>query len=232
MDDDDEKRERWERATAWPGIAASALFLVAYSWNILDETKPQALKVALLAVLLVVWLFFLVDYVVRFSLARHKLHFVRKYPIDLLSVFLPMTRPFRLLTTLRRIPGLRGNTSSHLRRRVLIIAASFVLMFLYVIALAELQAERDAHGANILTFGDSLWWACVTLATVGYGDYYPVTLQGRLLAVVLMAGGIVIVGTASATIVSYLADHTQHLRRTGAQEEDAEHPHDGTNDRG
>jgi voltage-gated potassium channel len=50
------------------------------------------------------------------------------------------------------------------------------------------------------------------MSTVGYGDYYPVTLLGRLLAVVLMIGGIAIVGTASATIVSYLTERTQHLR--------------------
>jgi voltage-gated potassium channel len=123
-----------------------------------------------------------------------------------------MARPFRLLTGLSRIHGLRGNTAAHLRRRVLIIAASFVLMFIYVVALAELQAERYAHGSNIRTFGDALWWACVTMSTVGYGDYYPVTLTGRLLAVVLMIGGIAIVGTASATIVSYLNERTAHLR--------------------
>ncbi|MGO4299280.1 potassium channel family protein [Leifsonia sp. RAF41] len=211
-DEDDSKRLRWERATAWPGIAASVLFLVAYSWNILDESKSPALNAVLIVVLVAVWAFFLVDYVMRLILAKHKAEFVRHNPVDLLSVFIPMARPFRLLTGLRHLPGLQGNSGSHLRRRVVIIAASFIVMFIYVISLAEFQVERFAHGSNIRSFGDAVWWACVTMATVGYGDYYPVTVPGRVLAVVLMIGGVAIVGTASATIVNYLNDRTRVMR--------------------
>lgn len=209
----DAKRERWERATGWPAMGASFVFLIAYSWNILDERPTADLHRVLVIVLLAVWAFFLVDYVVRLVLAEHKLRFVRRNPIDLLSVFLPLIRPFRLLTGLSRIPALRGNTAAHLRRRVLIVAGTTVVMFVYVIALAEFRVERYADGSNIRSFGDAVWWACVTMATVGYGDYYPVTVPGRVLAVILMIGGIAIVGTASATIVSYLTERTQHLRR-------------------
>jgi voltage-gated potassium channel len=223
---DDAKRLRWERATAWPGIAASALFLVAYTWQVLEESKPPLLAAGLLVVIVVIWCFFAVDYIVRITLASDKLLFVRKNPIDLLSVLLPAARPFRLLTGLSRLPGLRGNTPSHLRRRVIIIAATSVLMFIYVISLAELQAERHAPGANIKSFGDALWWAAVTMATVGYGDYYPVTVPGRLLAVVLMIGGVAVVGTSSATIVSYLTERTQNLRIARRREEAGEDPPD------
>ncbi|MBW8871115.1 MAG: potassium channel family protein [Leifsonia sp.] len=222
------RRDRWERATAWPGVAASVLFLIAYSWNILEEHKSRALTVTLIAILVVVWLFFLGDFVIRLMLSKDKGSFVRHNPVDLLSVFLPMARPFRLLTSLHRIPALGGDSGSHLRRRVIITAASFIVMFIYVISLAVFQAERYAHGSNIRSFGDSVWWACVTMSTVGYGDYYPVTIQGRVLAVVLMIGGIVIVGTASATIVSYLTDRTQRLRA----ERERNHPHDSGHDRG
>lgn len=212
---DDAKRLRWERDTAWPGIAGSVLFLVAYTWTVLSDDRPVLLSVVLLGVLGLVWAFFLVDYVVRFLLAEDRPKFVRHNVVDLLSVLLPLARPFRLLGDLSRIPMLRGNTPAHLRRRVLIIAGTFILMFIYIIALAEYQVEHTAKGANILTFGDALWWACVTMATVGYGDYYPVTVGGRLLAIVLMIGGIAIVGTASATVVSYLNERTQHLRHRG-----------------
>ena len=83
---------------------------------------------------------------------------------------------------------------------------------MFFLALATLQAERDAPGANIVTFGDAIWWAIVTIATVGYGDLYPVTPLGRFYAVLLMAGGIAIVGTASATIISYLNERVAGLR--------------------
>lgn len=209
---DDARRDRWERATAWPGVVASVAFLIAYTWDILEEHPPAWLHALLVAVLVAVWVFFAGDYVVRLVLAEDKGRFVRRNKVDLLSVFLPMARPFRLLTGVSRIRAFRGDTASHLRRRVIVIAASFVVMFIYTIALAVFRAERYAPGGNIHSFGDAVWWACVTMATVGYGDYYPVTVTGRVLAVTLMMGGIAIVGTASATIVSYLNERTQHLR--------------------
>ena len=50
--------------------------------------------------------------------------------------------------------------------------------------------EHGHPGANITNLGDALWWAVVTIATVGYGDYYPVTAVGRVIAVFIMLGGI------------------------------------------
>jgi voltage-gated potassium channel len=57
-----------------------------------------------------------------------------------------------------------------------------------------------------VAFGDSLWWAFVTLATVGYGDFYPVTFPGRLVAAGLMAAGIAVVGVVTATAASWLIE--------------------------
>jgi Ion channel len=51
-------------------------------------------------------------------------------------------------------------------------------------------AEHEHQGANITKLGDALWWAVVTIATVGYGDYYPVTAVGRIIAVMMMLSGI------------------------------------------
>lgn len=221
---DEAKRSRWEAATVWPGIVASIGFLVAYSWTVLDPHLPQGLYRLLIWVLGVIWLAFLVDYVVRLRLAVDKRGFIRHNVVDLLSVLIPVARPFRLIVDLFRLPSLRGDSGSHLRRRIIIVASTFVLMFIYVISLAVFQVERSAPGANIRSFGDSLWWACVTMATVGYGDYYPVTLTGRLLAIVLMIGGVAIVGTASATIVNYLGEQTQVARERRRRE----HERDGS----
>lgn len=223
MSGDEGRRARWEDATAWPLLAASALFLVAYSWSILQPSRPAWFGALLTAVLFAVWAAFLVDYVVRLSLSRRKWLFVRSNPIDLASVLFPVARPFRLLRELQRIPLLRGRSPAHVRSRVLIVAGSSVVMFVYVISLAVYQAERYAPHASIRSFGDAVWWACVTIATVGYGDYAPVTITGRIFAVVLMIGGVAIVGTASATIVSYINEHSQHLRQAPRQREPMDH---------
>jgi voltage-gated potassium channel len=52
-----------------------------------------------------------------------------------------------------------------------------------------LDAERSSPDANISDFGDAIWWAATTMTTVGYGDHYPVTAAGRLVAFGLTIGG-------------------------------------------
>lgn len=74
-------------------------------------------------------------------------------------------------------------------------------------ALAVLDAERTSSNANITSFGDAVWWAVTTMTTVGYGDRYPTTSQGRLAAIALMIGGIAVLGTVNATLASWLVQH-------------------------
>ena len=84
---------------------------------------------------------------------------------------------------------------------------------LFVASLAMLDAERNAAGSNITTFGDSLWWALTTVTTVGYGDHYPVTLIGRCVAGALMLAGIALIGVVTASFASWLVE------RVAAEEE-------------
>ena len=63
---------------------------------------------------------------------------------------------------------------------------------------------RGAPGSTIETFGTALWWAITTVTTVGYGDVYPVTTQGRLVAGVLMVAGVAFLGAVTATLSSWL----------------------------
>jgi voltage-gated potassium channel len=198
--------DAWENGTELAQFVLAALFLFAYSVLILDRDLSQAFAIAFGVIIAVVWAAFLGDYILRFTLSSPKLKFFQHNLIDLASVFFPVARAFLLLKYLRKLPFLRTNSGASVRSRVVIYAATFVVLFVYIISLAELRAERDAPGATIVSFGDSIWWACVTLATVGYGDYVPVTITGRVLAVLLMIGGVAIIGTASATIVSYLGE--------------------------
>jgi voltage-gated potassium channel len=79
-------------------------------------------------------------------------------------------------------------------------------------ALSVYHVEHTASGASIRTFGDSLWWAASTLATVGYGDVVPVTVPGRLIAVVLMGCGLALLGAVTGSFSSYLM---QRFARAG-----------------
>lgn len=70
--------------------------------------------------------------------------------------------------------------------------------------------------------GKALWWAFVTITTVGYVDVSPITLQGRLIAVGLMIGGVVLIGVVTATLASWIVqevteEDTEHQASTKAQ---------------
>jgi voltage-gated potassium channel len=82
-----------------------------------------------------------------------------------------------------------------------------VLLILIVLAVSStlvLQFESKNPDANITTGGDAMWWAVVTITTVGYGDKYPITPGGRLTAVVVMAAGVGIIGALASILSSIL----------------------------
>ncbi|MDQ1704372.1 MAG: voltage-gated potassium channel, partial [Frankiaceae bacterium] len=88
-------------------------------------------------------------------------------------------------------------------------AAAAAALIVVVIGTVVLNAERDAAGSNIHSFGDALWWAAPTVTTVGYGDRYPVTGLGRALAVVLMVTGIAVLGVVTAAVAAWFVRVSQ-----------------------
>ncbi len=206
------------RPLLWVGLG----FIVSYSVLVLVPTLTGWVQGVLLLLLGLSWVLFVLDYVLRLVLTprRERWAFVRANLLDLLSAFIPLFRSFKVVTLLLSAPIFHRRDGDVVRTRVMLSAACYAIMFVYFIALATLQHERYAPGASITTFGDALWWACVTIATVGYGDVYPVTGLGRVYAVTLMAGGIVIVGTASAVVISYLNERMLGSRDEGANDAD------------
>jgi voltage-gated potassium channel len=95
-------------------------------------------------------------------------------------------------------------------------AAQGVAALLLVASLAVLDAERGAKGATINTFGDAAWWAFTTVTTVGYGDRYPITGQGRLIAGGLMLAGIALLGIVTASLASWLIDKVRDVEEHAA----------------
>lgn len=74
------------------------------------------------------------------------------------------------------------------------------------------SAERGAPGARLTTYPRALWWSVETATTVGYGDYYPVTLWGRLIAVVVMVVGITAYGMVTAALATWFVGRDEERR--------------------
>lgn len=83
---------------------------------------------------------------------------------------------------------------------------TIMTFFMLLLGMFGFYAFETGHNTNIDSFGDSVWWTFVTLATVGYGDIYPITIGGRIIGVMLMIFGIGFLGMLTATIASIFVE--------------------------
>jgi voltage-gated potassium channel len=195
----------WRQYTDIPLTVAAAVFLGIYAWEVIADLQP-ADEVILNAVLWVIWGLFVVDYIANLLLAERRLRWFLTHFYELFIVALPALRPLRLLRLVTLLAFLQRGAGRALRGRVVIYAAGASLILVFVASLAELDVERNAVGSHIHNFGDAIWWACVTITSVGYGDVTPVTLEGRFIAVGVMIAGIALLGTVTATLASFFID--------------------------
>jgi voltage-gated potassium channel len=212
------RRELWVERTSRPLAVLGVLFVVSYVVFVLWIDRPAWVNAILGTFLVAGWIAFLLDVVVQISLtpSGRRWAWVWRHPVEVLSALLPLFRALRVVSLVQHLPALERRTTGAVRARFVSEALTYALVFVFFIALVTYHVERDAPGATIVTFGDALWWACVTLATVGYGDMVPVTVPGRIYAVLLMAGGVAILGTASAALVSVLNERLQSARRAAS----------------
>jgi voltage-gated potassium channel len=208
---------RWRSITEWPLTVAAVVFLAAYATEVIGDLHGAS-AIALNTVINVTWIAFIIDYLVLLALAQQRGRWFSRHLLDLAIIALPILRPLRLLRLITLLRVLQRAAGSAVRGRVILYVAASTALLVFTAALAELDTERGAPGANIETFGDALWWAWVTITTVGYGDLYPVTAVGRLIAVAVMLGGIALIGVVTATIASWIIER---VSSRDAQRDDA-----------
>jgi len=159
---------------------------------------------------------FLLDFVYRFWKAENKLQFMKWGWIDLIASIptLNYSRAGRIIRLIRLLRLLRVFRSTkmllnHVFRKkakgafttAMIIA---VLMIIFS-SIAILQVE-DTKDSNIKSAEDALWWSYTTITTVGYGDKFPVTTEGRIIAALLMTVGVGLFGTFTGFVASWFVE--------------------------
>ena len=133
-----------------------------------------------------------IDLAIRGVLAGAPIRYARANPLALASVLFPPVRAifsFRLVRAMFR----RGHLPRFLLAAAVLVLDGAVIVYLY---------ERHAPRANIRTLGESLWFSVVTVTTVGYGDYTPVTAIGRITAVLIMLIGLLTLAVVTAQVAS------------------------------
>jgi voltage-gated potassium channel len=181
-------------------------FVVVPPWYYGPDIQPLVwvLRVAISAV-------YGTDLVIRGVLAGRPVRYALTHPILLASVFFP---PLRVILSIRLVRSIfrRGNLERFLLAAVVFVLNGAVIVYLF---------ERHAPDSNIHTLGESVWWSLVTVTTVGYGDYTPVTVDGRITAVLIMAIGLVTLAVITAQVASNFVAQGSGRAQRGPQPETA-----------
>ncbi len=209
--DDRRRVEAYQRRWQMPLdlLALVTLWFVVVPPSII--TSNRAADIVLLCLRGILSLIYATDIAIRTFLAPRHAYYLRHNLLSVATVVFPFLRVLFSLRLLRSVFQ-RGSLGRF------ILAAG--LMFLNLTTIVYFFERHDPHG-NIKTFGNALWWAVVTLTTVGYGDYTPVTWQGRSAAVLLMFVGFGVLATITAQISSAFIDQAARARaREGGPDAD------------
>jgi voltage-gated potassium channel len=210
MKTDEELRQRlnpWD----WLVLVVAVVSLLLVLLETFLHVPPAMLSV-LRTVDTLSCLVFLADVFVRWRREKYAASYWRWAWIDVLASipFEPAFRSLqairiyrfiRLVRILKKLNTLTSGTS--LNEKLLALPGVALVMVLFSTMLM-VEVERSAPNATIKSGGDALWWALTTVTTVGYGDTYPVTTEGRIIAAVLMLIGIALFGSMSAIVTSKL----------------------------
>jgi len=178
-------------------------FLFTFSYPAFVDPISVATQSLLNTVQWVTWIAFAADLLYGLYGAKNKVKYLKKHPLEVAAVLLPFLRPLRLMRVIS-FGGLALQKVAIGRQFAITVKVLIASIFIaYISAVQITISERTIEGSNIKNFGDGLWWAITTVTTVGYGDRYPTTMEGKILAIGLMIVGISLMGVITASVAAW-----------------------------
>lgn len=190
-------------------MALGFAYLVVYSFQVLLPMDTATFNF-LEAMATVIYVIFVIDLILRIIAAGRELltiggflKFLKQNWLALAATLLPAFRSLRVLRVLLVLRGLGPFLTTRASKVGMVVGVTLPIV-LYTAALSVYEAERFADGANITSFGDAIWWAFASVTTVGYGDRFPVTEDGRFIATMLMVVGIGLFSSLTALLAAWV----------------------------
>lgn len=219
-------RERWEllehinRLTEKPLIALGFVWLVLLVIDLTSELTPLLQSIQNL-----IWALFILDFGIEFIIAPHKLQYLRQNSLTALSLVLPAFRVFRAFRVLRAARaartinllrtvtslnrGLRSTTATLGRRGIgYLVAFTMIVIFAGGAAMAAFESPtaliEEGYNAEsaLSSYGEAVWWTAMVITTLG-SEYWPQTVEGRILCWLLSLYAVGVFGYITASVASY-----------------------------
>lgn len=211
------KRERNKLLHRVEQLLEGPMIFLGFLWLILLIIELiRGLNPALQFLSTAIWILFIIDFIIKFFIAPKKLFFLKRNWLTLLSLIIPALRVIRIVRFVRILRAVRGirlvrvvssinrsmkSLNATMKRRGVVYVIAMTIAVSLAGAAGMYAFENDQPG-GLQSFGTSLWWTMMLIISIG-SDYWPQTIEGRVLCFLLSLYGFGVLGYITATLASF-----------------------------